>query len=386
MDNGDYERTAARLGKEYQTDYRVGGVLQQQVVQTWENEATGDCGASGYTCLTRKENRTYNASGTTYESQVTDYEHKASNQNEMQFGNVTKITDFRDGGATVERKTERWFYPLNSLGTSRYIVNRPVAEKLTDGAGGCQGQTRYNYDQAGGFNAYRQAPIDRGLLYETWLAEVCDSVSAADWIRSAYYTYDGQGNRTGELAPNGTQTTTGYDAVFHAYPVSESVQPAAGLGATLTTTALYYGVNAEAGGQGLTGELQAEIDPNGSTTRYVYDSYGRLTELRQPGLGWSDPAGEMFEYTDAAPFRIRYAVRDDANPAAGPATYREDWSFYDGGGRTVQTQAEGSNSSQTVIVASEYNALDLVTRASVPYTDSQAPGAYRSAPNLSIAR
>ena len=98
--------------------------------------------------------------------------------------------------------------------------------------------------------------------------------------------------------------------------------PGPGGGTTLTTSYAYYGINQETGGSGLRGQLQQETDPNGAATRTTYDAFGRALELRQPGAAFTNPATEQLAYTDAAPYSVKHALRDDANgDTSSTATY-----------------------------------------------------------------
>ncbi|MBK6562013.1 MAG: RHS repeat protein [Dehalococcoidia bacterium] len=148
-----------------------------------------------------------------------------------------------------------------------------------------------------------------------WQAGQGGSACDANWVKAASYGYDSFGNRQDETTASGQSTTTTYDSLFHSYPLAVSVQPASGLGgATLTTTITRYGINATAGGSGLVGQVQSETDANEAVTFYTYDTFGRLTEVRKPGAGFSNPATEKIVYTtDQGLYVQRHLLRDDGN-------------------------------------------------------------------------
>ena len=261
------------------------------------------------------------------------------------------------------------------LAAGKYIVNRPGQEKLWDASAVCQGQRRTVYDTTG-LTAY-QTPPTQGLAKEVWQAKVCDSASQSDWVRTTLNGYDSYGNLNSATAANGAVTTTTYDGTFATYPLSVTVTPGPGGGTTLTTSYAYYGINQETGGSGLRGQLQKETDPNGAATRTTYDTFGRALELRQPGAAFTNPATEQLAYTDAAPYSVKHALRDDANgDTSSTATYLDAWTFYDGLGQVLQTQAEGATGSQSVVVSQQANALGAVIGATPPYIGT-TPGVYQ---------
>ena len=310
---------------------------------------------------------------------ITRNEYVSANQGGAQYGNVTHVREYVGGATTPYRTTERWYYPRNDA--SYYVVNGVAQEKLWDGdaGGACRGQTRYIYDTTG-FNQ-QQTPPTQGLLREAWQAKVCDGTTETDWVRSAAYSYDSYGNRTGETTANGATTTTAYDTTFKTYPITQTTTPGAGGGATLTTTNKYYGVNAEVGqGSGLVGQLQSRTDPNAAVTRLTYDVFGRVTEIRQPGADWSNPATEKYAYTDSpAPLAVKHSLRDDQNgDTSSAATYLDDWAYYDGLGQVIQTQREAASGSQSIIASTQYHPLGGVKQQNVPYFYAAAGGTYRT--------
>ncbi|MEI8082864.1 MAG: hypothetical protein WCI74_13585, partial [Actinomycetes bacterium] len=367
-------------GKETQQIATVAGVKQQEVTRVWAGTTTGVYGGGKLVYLSAARQLTYDAFGQNPQVRQTAFFYDVDHQGSAQYGNLTRQQDYRDDGVTLERTTERWYYPQVDLANGKYLVNRLAQEKLWDGANVCQGQTRWIYDTTG-FNQ-QQTPPTRGLLQEVWQAQACDSASQGAWVRPALHGYDSYGNLTSTTAANGTVTSTSYDATFGTYPTSVTTTPGTGGGATLTTSYTYYGINPAAGGDGPKGQLQTVVDPNNTAnneviTRYTYDAFGRALELRQPGAAFANPATEKYAYTDAAPYRVKHSLRDDANgDTNSSATYLDDFTFYDGLGQVLQTQAEVANSSQSAVVSRQYNALGAVIGATAPYTGT-TPGSYQ---------
>ncbi|MBK7201759.1 hypothetical protein [Candidatus Amarolinea dominans] len=364
-------------GKEIRQIGTSGNQKQTERVRTWSGTTVGVYGGAQFVYLGQELQTTYDKDGANPVTRKTEYLYEPDHQGNVQAGNLTRIKEYSDS-TTLYRSTERWYYPKVDTGAGKYIVNRLGQEKLWDAGNVCQGQTRRIYDTTG-FDQH-QAPPTQGLLREVWQAKVCASASASDWLRPALYGYDAAtGNLVSETAANGTVASTSYDTTFATYATSVTVMPTASLGGmTLTTSYAYYGINAEAGGVGLKGQLQKETDANGAMTRYTYDAFGRVASLRRPNVTFSEGASERYTYTDMAganqPFKIEHWLRDDG-PGDG---LRYDYNFYDGLGQALQVEAEGEASS---VVSSRYNALGLVVQQSVPYTLTVGLGTYEPVSN-----
>ncbi|MGB2771226.1 MAG: hypothetical protein WBF31_02790, partial [Anaerolineae bacterium] len=364
-------------GKEIRQIGTSGNQKQTERVRTWSGTTVGVYGGAQFVYLGQELQTTYDKDGANPVTRKTEYLYEPDHQGNVQAGNLTRIKEYSDS-TTLYRSTERWYYPKVDTGAGKYIVNRLGQEKLWDAGNVCRGQTRRIYDTTG-FDQH-QAPPTQGLLREVWQAKVCASASASDWLRPALYGYDAAtGNLVSETAANGTVASTSYDTTFATYATSVTVMPTASLGGmTLTTSYAYYGINAEAGGVGLKGQLQKETDANGAMTRYTYDAFGRVASLRRPNVTFSEGASERYTYTDMAgvnqPFKIEHWLRDDG-PGDG---LRYDYNFYDGLGQALQVEAEGEASS---VVSSRYNALGLVVQQSVPYTLTVGLGTYEPVSN-----
>ncbi len=370
---------AGQLGKEAQQVTVVSGVTQAETLNSWVTSPTGVYGGAPFTYLSQRTQRAYDKDGANPQDQVTQYfydsDHQQGSEGAKQYGNLTRIKAYSDGGSTLYRTTERWYYPKVDTPTGKYIVNRLGQEKLWDAGNVCQGQTRWIYDTTG-YNQQGAATTQnsQGLLKEIWQAKTCDGASQGDWVRQTLNGYDSYGNLNSATAANNAVTSTSYDTSFGTYPLSVTTTPGAGGGATLTTSYAYYGINPESGGYGLVGQLQKVVDPNAATTRYRYDGFGRALELRKPGTGsFSAAPSEMWLYADtASPTQVQHRVRADTGLASDPpgatVTYLEDYTFYDGLGQPLQTQAEVENSGQSAVVSRQSNALGAVIGVTAPYT------------------
>ncbi len=312
----------------------------------------------------------------------TDYLYETDHQlkngvTAQQYGNVTHIQEYRSPTDTTPyRTTERWYYPRDDA--TGYIANKVAQEKLFDAANTCQLQTRWVYDQNGGY----ATPPTQGLLFKLRQngGNTCDDTGQATGWLITQYGYDAWGNRTTEIAAGSAFTrTTTYDGSFHGYPIAVTVQPGAAGGPTLTTQYFRYGINADKDGNGqelgygLAGQMQREQDPNTANTRYQYDAFGRLTELRKPGTGtFAAAPSEKWTFHDtASPYKALHEVRDDAGnatdlPGTAGMTYLQDWAFYDGLGRVIQTH-QADETGAGILVSTRYNALGLVSEQTTPY-------------------
>ncbi len=300
-------------------------------------------------------------------SQKTAYAYQTANQNGTQYGNVTHVREYSDAGATLARTRERWYYPKNVAGGA-YIVNRLAQEKLWQGdvGGSCQAQTRYIYDNPS--NSWTTLPTVGDLVKQRQETSICDDTGTdAGWVTS-FYGYDGWGNHIAITDTLGRVTTTAYDTSgnwpkLYAYPISETLPAVNGL--NLTTVYTWDKV---------LGQVTSVTDPNAVVTSYVYDEFGRQIKLIKPGDDTTNPTVKLSYNNYAgvtAPYWVKQEQRDNLS-SAPPATYLESRTYYDGLGRTVQTQGE-VDGSMSSIVSLKYNPLGVV-QATAPYTHTQALG------------
>lgn len=278
----------------------------------------------------------------------TEYAYLPAQQGGVQYGNLTHVYEYSDGGAVLYRTRETQYFPRNDPDAA-YIINRPARQMLWDEDGACQGETRIWYD---GNGAYTQAPI-QGAPTKIQVAQLS---CGGTWSETAY-TYDAWGNRLTVTDPRGYTTTTVYDTgvddgwpKLFAYPTS--VTSLVVNGRNLTTHYVW---------DKLVGQVAQVIDPNNAVTSYSYDQWGRVTHVWQPGDDQANghAATQVFTYSDyaadsGAPFSVHIAQQDDAGSGDG---FHHRWTFYDGLGQVIQTQAEGAAPSQGVLTSTRYDAL-----------------------------
>ena len=219
-------------------------------------------------------------------AQKTTYAYDTARQNGAQYGNVTHVREYSDSGATLYRTRERWYYPNNVAG-STYIVNRVAQEKLWQGnvGGNCQAHTRYIYDNPQ--NGWMAAPTRGDLVKQRQETSICDDTGTdAGWL-TAFYGYDGWGNRIAVTYTLTHTTLTAYDTSgnwpkLYAYPISETLPAVNGL--SLTTVYAWDKV---------LGQVTSVTDPNNVVTSYVYDEFGSQLKLIKPGDDTTNPTVKL---------------------------------------------------------------------------------------------
>lgn len=285
-------------------------------------------------------------------TQKTAYEYQTAQQGGTQYGNMTHVKTYSDGGATLYRTQVTVYYPRNDTG-SAYIVNRPAQQVLWDAAGACQGETRIWYDAN---TAYNQAPT-KGDAAKT---QVAQTSCGGTWGETGY-TYDAWGNQIGVTDPRGNLTTTAYDTTAGSWPMLYTLPTS--MTAPLIGTTSYVWDKVLAQVTGVT-------DPNAAVTNYTYDQWGRQLKLIKPGDDTNNSTVK-FSYTDYAGASAPYWVKQEQRESG--ANYLESRTYYDGLGRVVQTQAEAESSSQSIITSTRYNPLGAV-QITTPYTHTAGLG------------
>ncbi|MCS6845557.1 MAG: hypothetical protein NZ528_14760 [Caldilineales bacterium] len=298
-------------------------------------------------------------------AQKTTYEYQAALQGGQQYGNVTHVRTYLDAGSTLLRTEVTEYFPRNE--TNRYIVNRPARRQILNAANQCQGETRYVYDNQSGYTV----PPTLGDLTKVRTALTTCGTPWSD----VSYGYDVWGNQTTVTDPLGNTTTTAYETSgawpkLYALPTKVTTQILTKDNQPLTIDTHYTWDK-------VLGQVTAVTDPNGAITSYEYDQWGRVVKEIRPGDGSTSPT-VRYTYTNYAGATAPYRVTEERQDGSAGTGYLERYTFYDGLGRVVQTQAEAAASNQSILVSFQYNPLGLVTKENVPYFYAAAPGVYRT--------
>ncbi len=170
------------------------------------------------------------------------------------YGNVTRVAQQGDVTRTGDEVTLEQAYVTN---TAAWIVDRVSTASLLTGDGTLQKQTRYAYDG----QAWGAAPITGSV------AAVTSGLEGWGWVTAATQ-YDARGNPVAVTDPLGRVTRSGYDPVYHQYPISTT-------NALTQTTQMQWDLRLSA--------PTVITDANGAATRFTYDPFGRLTGVTYPG-------------------------------------------------------------------------------------------------------
>ncbi|HDQ72284.1 MAG TPA: hypothetical protein ENN19_09330, partial [Chloroflexi bacterium] len=214
-------------------------------------------------------------------------------------GNLIQVREYESAVAAVPYRTTVTGYVVNA---GAHIVDR--VHQVSVYAGGAGGrkvaETRYYYDRYadGRLRPWGSAPTQGALARVEKRVEMdAERFTAEDYHydqwgnRREAWRYGGYGASGSETYTDPLTTTTAYDPVYRQFPV----ETCNALGQC--TQMAYHDGSDE---HGLFGQVAHVTDPNGATTAFRYDRFGRLVAVRAPDdAGWA--AGEV---------STRYAYRD----------------------------------------------------------------------------
>lgn len=239
-----------------------------------------------------------------------------------------------------------------ALNRSAWVVDRPATIQRTTLDGSLVSETQLYYDG----EAYVGLPS--GSL--TWgnLSRSLERLEGGEAGRLAptvRQAFDRYGNVVGRRDANGNQTTIVYDPLTNTFPVQERHELGDGR-AVVFSAAYNHGF----------GAVTATGDPNGNTTLYTYDSFGRLASIVRPGDTPTLPT-QRFRYTLGAPYSsisTEYRVRSSAIATTQSVTY------FDGLGRRLQSRVEAGDGRSVVRDAVRFDALGRARDTLQPYFDA----------------
>lgn len=299
------------------------------------------------------------------------------------FGN--SILEFDHGILDPEFDDERKVsttYAHGGNALSLWIIDRPDSVTTTDENGLFVNKTVNFYD-GDPYLGVREIIQDRALLHR-----VQAFIDPDTTINAQRSEYDPFGNMVGMRDPNfgtsfgasgGHSRSVSYDAVFHMYPVKETIV-VGGESADLSMSATYdFGF----------GVVTSSTDFNGNVTSYDYDSFSRLVAIVKPFDSSEFPTA-LYQYQVFDPHRsILYSydrvgdldrgpggadanrVVTHAREVAGGSVYTTAV-FSDGCGKVMAEVGEGvveQDGAKTWIVSktSSYNLLGAEAAVWLPY-------------------
>jgi RHS repeat-associated protein len=168
--------------------------------------------------------------------------------------------------------------------------------------------------------------------------------------------HDPYGNPISLTDPRGCTTTTAFEPTFQTYP-------------SVVTTCLGHATQFTYDGRW--GKRLSETDPNGQTTTYTYDAFGRLETVRGP-LDPTAPYGTVTkQYLNLGnPNTQRIATYRTEQHNSANAIWSEE--YFDGLGRAYLTRAEGPTG-QVIETNTTYDARGLVASQSAAHYANEAP-------------
>ncbi len=340
-------------------------------------------------------------------SKTTNYYYDPSYQpNGQQYGNLTAKEERDYNNAIVRRTIYKYAAPAD-LNTT-YIVDRPKMEAILDGVEGQGGHylalTVYGYDSSSTWGSigthgsttlvrkFRNLPTT-GTLWTSYSGQTLygtDTSYGYDLTygnQTAATSYTAEGQWTGDSATlnanGGTArtTTTGYDLVFNARPM------------TVTLPTINYGNDGihppsvtlveSAGYDPVMGTMTSIKDYNNNVTTAQYDRFGRLLKVAKPGDNINTTPTFSTYYGDFDYQQYGTPVRYQVSRLGSGSNYRPTLQFYDGLGRLIRSKAEsgyGPNMTdrKNIVVDKQYDALGRVVNASQPVevTDGSDHGNY----------
>ncbi|GAA5531430.1 RHS repeat-associated core domain-containing protein [Herpetosiphon gulosus] len=364
-------------GKEYRTVTRQGtNKLLRETLRTYAVEFY-TYSATPLTGLWRSFNYERETQAKTWEGNATPnvqrtvYSYDPASQGGTQYGNLTRVEEYDTTGA-LYRRTDT-LYAINT--TTAYLVGQRIQETVRNGAGAIMALSSFMYDGA----TSNHTLGSRGLLTMTRkYFDIPSGISSTTGLTlqsvDVSYSYDSYGNQTaittyknpGTRLYNGSTTiysvpgngsasatiTTGYDTVFHAFPI-QVAQPTVN-GLTLTELAGY---------DFHMGTMTSVTDVNGQVTAAEYDQFGRMVKLIKPGDTSTLPTLHA-DYGDTE-IPLRYTIHQRQLSGVSGAVQTQS-QFYDGIGRKIQTKNESIDDTQAVVVDLRYNAQNQLIAQSQP--------------------
>ncbi len=346
---GEYNDTEAKMYRPWQIRKSTVGISNytDYTINRWDSIDLGN----GRTFPYLRNSITLNYDGTTiHRESAASFAYSTTTGNltqKTEWGEVTSGVDGGSGGPNgnftdsgTDKRTTDYTYASSSATSSHpYLFNLLASETLTDYASTKIAESRTYYDNVGLGNA----TIGNPTKQEFW--------KTASSYASTTSVYNSYGLVTSSKDGKANNSTFTYDSL-NLY-VSTSTNPLSQVIGYLYDYSL--------------GKPKQVTDPNGLVFQTVYDGLDRVTQEKVPDQ--TTPATLVVKtqntYTNV-PLATSILKR---NYLSGSIT-NDNYQYYDGLGRTIQTRTQADGLNTYAIKDQSYDARGQLYQESVPYFSS----------------
>jgi RHS repeat-associated protein len=293
------------------------------------------------------------------------------------YGNLVRREEWGDMTPGSVFDDERFTLTTYRYDTNQWLLDRPERILITDESNVWVAESRFAYDNLG-----RLTNQTRYLTPSTFVV-------------TARISYDPYGNVRQRTDARGFSIFNDYDASFHTFPVTETVEIGGGA-APLTASAQY---------DPRFGAILRATDFNGAQSSVVYDTFGRMVASVAPGdsadlptrsfkyvvaddlRGWVyeyDSSGILTFTTNHAPGTIASQIHSYQRERFGQTNVIESIIYTDGLGRVISSQLQ-DEVGFSVLSATRYNSRGAEGAQFLPHP---SPGGFlpdTNAPSTDVA-
>jgi len=330
---GEYQDHFSKIGRMYRQEiYDLNNNLFSKVINQWDKAELGN--DRNFVKLVRTTKAIYDGN-TSHKDSAETYSYDDTTGNKISLTQWGEVNASNNGDFT-------------DISNDKLITNVTYAVSANNITG--LAATEATYDQTGAKVSASQYYYDNLPLGSVSLG---NQTKQAQWVSGKKYVswqkvYNALGLVTKEIDPLGRETNYTYEA-NNLYPASIS-NPAG------QVSSFSYDYSS--------GQVKSSTDPNNQIFKTHYDGLDRVIKEEQPDA--TAPGllvtKATYEYTDLPNAnKIKQRIYLDADNIV------DDYTYFDGLGRKIQTRREAENNNQFSVRDFIYSANNLLEKESLPY-------------------
>ncbi|MBI2464436.1 DUF4105 domain-containing protein [Candidatus Peregrinibacteria bacterium] len=339
--DGEYQDHIAKKGSAYRVEvYDISGVLFQSSITKWIHQSLGN---DRYFVFPERITRLQYDGRSTHDDTASTYlyDDYANVIETKEYGLVqadSSTGDFTDIGSDI-RKTAMTY----ALNTSSNLVSFPSSQKLSDFSGNTVSKIEWYYDGSSELGFIQKGKMTKEKMY----------AENPNGSREHGFSYNARGNLESSTDFNGNLTTYSYDATHPDFPQMITAQGTNDSRDLSTSYTYDFGLAA----------LTQKISPNGFTTEFFYDPFGRfITKYISSNTDVQNmQKSESYEYHEtSSPAFVEKKIFPSSTVIIVSRSY------FDGFGRVIQSKSQHEDN-QYITADTKYDAMGNLIFSSHPY-------------------